>query len=60
MISATAKDLSLMIVFSPGLARQNLDFRVEIVDLDLKPTSKLIEHVNKENAWNNSTHVPYP
>jgi len=60
LISATAKDLSLMIVFSQGEPGQDLDFRLEIVDLDLKPTSKLVEHVTKENAWNNSTHVPYP
>lgn len=49
-----------MIVFSQGEPDQDLDFRLEIVDLDLKPTSKLVEHVTKENAWNNSTHVPYP
>lgn len=49
LISKTIKDCSLMIVFVPKKDGK-ISFKMEIVDLDLKPTSKLLEHKTKEDA----------
>ncbi|CAG5105396.1 Oidioi.mRNA.OKI2018_I69.chr1.g2095.t1.cds [Oikopleura dioica] len=49
LISKTIKDCSLMIVFIPK-KDGDIHFKMEIVDLDLKPTSKLFEHKTKEDA----------
>lgn len=63
LISATAKDCSLIIVFNPpSVSNPNAHFRMEIVDMDLKPPSKLSEHVQKEIAWSKferSSHTSY-
>lgn len=63
LISATAKDCSLIIVFNPpSVQNPTTTFHMEIVDLDLKPSSKFSEHVQKENTWNKfeqSTHPSY-
>jgi len=52
-ISAMAKDLSMIIAFPPTMETCS----IHLVDLDIKPTSKLIEHVQKEALCNqlNST-----
>lgn len=47
LVSATAKDFSLIIAFS-----DLTDCTIKLVDLDLKPTSKLMEHVQKEALCN--------
>jgi len=53
LISAAAKDCSLIIVFNPpSIQNPILNFRMEIVDVDLKPTSKLTEHAQKEITRN--------
>ena len=65
LISATAKDFSLIIAFT-----DLSDCKMQLVDLDCKvihiilylpynilfqPTSKLFEHVQKEVIWNHAT-----
>lgn len=50
LISATAKDFSLIIAFT-----DLSDCKMQLVDLDCKPTSKLFEHVQKEVIWNHVT-----
>jgi len=60
LISATAKDCSLIIVFNPPTREApEPKFWIEIVDLDLKPPSKLKEHDQKESFWTKSTHSSY-
>lgn len=49
LISKTIKDCSLMIVFVPSHDGK-IEFNMEIVDCDLKPTSKLLEHKAKEEV----------
>jgi hypothetical protein len=50
LISATAKDFSLIIAFT-----DSSDCTMQLVDLDCKPTSKLFDHVQKETIWNHAT-----